>query len=92
MLLGGTTPPIKPREKVTKKMLRRPIFKKEIQLTGNGLDLMLPLLALLHKQISVFPLEASFGLLCIHHINHRESGISCTSWSWAKEVWVFAAS
>lgn len=72
-------------------MLRRPIFKKEIQLTGNGLDLMLPRLALLHKQISFFPLEASFGLLCTHHINQRESGISCTSWFWAREVWVSAA-
>lgn len=28
----------KPREKVTKKMIRRPIFKKEFQVTGNGLD------------------------------------------------------
>lgn len=41
---GRDYAPNKPREKVTKKMIRRPIFKKEIQVTGNGLDSTLSLL------------------------------------------------
>jgi hypothetical protein len=79
----------KPREKVTKKTIQQPIFKKEIQFTGNGLDLMLPLLASFHKQFT-FPVGSIS--LCIHQINHGESKISCTSWSWAREEWVSVAS